>query len=311
MIFTKEIIKNTVGHLKKGTNMGDATIPLSKGYNPKRLQFPVYISEKYDGMPVRIDTYIKNNKHNTTHMTRQGTVNVSVDKDVIDFVNEASQFLQQSKLHSFVAEVTHETITGFKNISGTIRRREHNDGFIWNFFDYILDTEDTYRTRRVQLADLFAVANFPHKFRLIKQHLCENQNDVDQFLTNNPIRDNQEGWVIRSSNDLWKPGSRSWGYQKIVVTPSEDLPLVQVDEAISKDGEPLGMAGKLWVEYKNDMIGCGPGALNHQERKDLWKFWNDNIGNWKNPIIEVKYKKDDTYTALREARFVSFRPDKD
>jgi len=290
-----------------------ATIPLSKGYNPKKLEFPVYISEKYDGMPVRIDINKDEQTLHVSQRTRQGTENISTAKDAAIFGLKASDYLCDGS-HSIIAEVTHETITGFKNISGTIRRQEPNDGFIWNFFDYAMDADAYFayfRTRRVQLNDLFACAKFPTKYRLIKQNLCENQKDVDQFLNNNPIRKDQEGWVIRSYNDLWEPGSRSWGYQKIVVTPTEDLPLVQVDEAISKDGIPLGMAGKLWVMYKGNKIGCGPGALTHPERIQLWTDWTARWATWSNPIIEVKYKLDDTYDALREARFVSYRPDKE
>lgn len=287
--------------------MGDASIPLSKSYNPKRLNFPVYVSEKLDGVPVRISLDFDNHEV----VSRQWKEVPSVANDVSDFIADASAILTRGR-YRFVAEVTHRTAKGFKDVSGIVRRQEAQDDLILNFFEYVNwnENEESFYIRHRQLKDLFFFIQDKDKFRVIEQKPILDQKELDYFLHENPIRVGQEGWVIRSHDAVWSPGSRKWDYQKFLVTPTADLPLLRVDEAIDKEGKPNGMAGKLWVEYKGKAIGCGPGALTHPERIKLLQDYR-TATVWNNPTIEVAYKTDPTYDALREARFVAFRPDKD
>ena len=282
------------------------TIPLAKGFKPEKLNFPVFVSEKLDGVPIRLST----SSSSVVGTTRQG----NEEQSIIAYLDQFHKEVNSKNVYEgsyFVGEVTSSLVQGFKNISGTIRRHEPAKDLIWNFFDYYTwDDKEvvTFEERLEVLQEIFyKVASTT--FRIIPQKKIWTSTDLLHYFNDNEIRDDQEGWVIRSHNDLWEPGKRRWGYQKIVVTPSEDIPLVKVDEAISKDGVPLGMAGKLWVEYKGQVIGCGPGALTHPERTALLKHYNSK--KWRSCMIEVAYKKDPTYTALREARFVAFRPDKD
>ena len=287
-----------------------ATIPLSKGYKPEKLIFPVFISEKLDGMPIKLS--INHELGTVTDESRQGSSNVSVAHDAENFMRQMLPWINE-KMESFVAEITHEHIKGFKDISGTVRRQQHCSQFVWNFFDYDNGQDLDFYQRTSRLKALLGAFPIGAKFKYVRQHMIHSMEQLDKFIIDKPIKDDQEGWVIRAAGDMWAPASRSWGYQKIVVTPSEDLPLVQVDEAVSKDGEPLGMAGKLWARYNDQLIGVGPGKLTHPERTDLWLQYQKGKmkGTWNNPTMEVTYKKDDTYTALREARFTCWRPDKD
>lgn len=84
---------------------------------------------------------------------------------------------------------------------------------------------------------------------------------------------------------------------------------VGFEEAVDKYGKPKGMVGRLDVLYKGKVVGVGPGALTHKERKDLWE--SVRKGEQKIAIAEIKYMPDDTYEALRQATFVRWRPDKE
>ena len=287
-----------------------AVIPLAKGYKPEKLIFPVMVSEKLDGVPIRMD-YIP--KFGTTGMSRQGKSKISIQDDMKEF----HQCMENRGLHAaatFVGEVTSSLVSGFKDVSGTIGRHKVAEGLQYNFFEYVRASEPlaTYDRRTVQLSSVINSLQNP-KFRFIPQYMCHDMNALTKFFHNNPIRRDQEGWVIRSLSAVWKPDSRYWDYQKIVVTPSEDLPLEKVDEAVSKDGVPLAMAGKLWAMYNGNLIGVGPGKLTHPERHKLWLQYQEEMrkGTWKKPMMEVTYKRDPTYDALREARFTCWRPDKD
>lgn len=125
-----------------------------------------------------------------------------------------------------------------------------------------------------------------------------------------------EGVMIRIEDEPYKYG-RSWGMMRYVVHPTIDLRVVGVEEATAKKrmkflgqwyekGEGLGAVGRIVVSYKGNEIGVGPGAMSHADRRFFWSNQSDLVGQ----IIKIKYKRDDTYEALRQPTFVAIHPDK-
>jgi hypothetical protein len=102
--------------------------------------------------------------------------------------------------------------------------------------------------------------------------------------------------------------------------PTIDLLVVGFEEAHSEDGNPLGMVGRVNAEYNTmgfdtegavhnyQIIGVGPGALNHTERKNLWRMYKQ--GKFTPRIAEIRYMRDDSYDALRQPTFKQWRDDK-
>jgi ATP-dependent DNA ligase len=139
----------------------------------------------------------------------------------------------------------------------------------------------------------------------------------DSFMLNNP---DAEGNVLHSWYKVFQPGKRCWGTQRMKPVPTIDLMIVGFEEAHSADGNPLGMVGRVLAEYNTmgfdaegavhnyQIIGVGPGALNHTERKNLWRMYKQ--GKFAPRIAEIRYMRDDSYDALRQPTFKQWRDDK-
>jgi hypothetical protein len=65
------------------------------------------------------------------------------------------------------------------------------------------------------------------------------------------------------------------------------------------------MVGRIIADFHGTEIGVGPGKLSHAERRKLWVNREHNHG-----VATIKYKRDDSYTALRQPTFQHWRPEK-
>lgn len=304
--------------------MAEASIPLAKGFNPAKLEYPVYVSRKYDGVPVRIDLATADGLLCGVQ-SRSGKPVPSVEKLVDRFVAA----LQRAGVNleapmTFVAEVTHATLMDFKDVSGVVRKQEPQENLVLNFFDFTFqnDRGAAFSQRSKQLAQIVAAArgnaDVPQEIRYVTQVRCEDELDLAAYLETAPSGPDIEGYIARSCNAAFKPNARHWDYQKIVNDPTVDLRITGFEEATSEAGEPLGMVGRVLADYHGEIIGVGPGKLTHAERKELWEEWTHWQGaiksgykdtQWRR-IATVKYKRDDSYTALRQPTFQHWRDDK-
>lgn len=293
-----------------------STIPLAKGFSEKHLSFPVIVSRKYDGVPVRIDI----TEDGWTTQTRQGKPMPSVETLVQEFVDEFTKYIDGRPV-TLIGEVIQWNNPGadFKDTSGIVRRQyDQSDQLGIMLFDCQAEPYEEYSERirwmkqniggsvygiqlhqRVSTVQCWDMPSMKHLLAL-----------QDELMRENP---HWEGLVARNHDDPWSPGKRSWGYQKMLQEPTIDLRIVGVEEAIDKDGNPKGMAGRLIASYKGGEIGIGPGKLTHAERVSLWAEWVKYEGcydGWPR-MAQIKYKRDDSYDALRQPTFQFWRDDKE
>lgn len=276
-------------------------------FTPKKLPAMVLVSEKLDGVPIRMDFDIRDAAVSVKARTRQ------------DEHSYSTQFIQQLLAHkmmgrrdaklTLVGEVTHETYTDFKDISGVVRRQEPQTGLIYNIFDFYDEArpDDGFAQRIFAAGCLLKMQT--QSIRFIPQSYIKREEIEDWFAHN--LRPGAEGGIARDPDEKWQPGKRTWGYQKFVHDPTIDLWLHSVEEAKSEAGIPLGMVGRLNFWYKGGVIGVGPGKLTHVERYALWQL-NDPVFEYgKGPMAAIQYKRDDSYEALRQPTFQHWRYDKD
>lgn len=299
--------------------MSKSTIPLAKGYDTSKLTWPAYLSTKYDGVPVKITV----TKHDVkgapwyaiSGESRSGENLKSTSDDLADFLQILIDHdCLTDDIHIFVAEVTHRTLKNFKDISGVVRRQEPQEDLLYNFFDYqVGDLPDEFTTRTCELENIIiSVTNrfSDDRFKYVKQTKCYDIDDfIEQVIHLQKTQPDAEGHIARSGDATFKPNSRHWDYQKIVIDPTVDLKIIRFEEAVSKDKERLGMVGRVIANYKGQEIGIGPGKLTHKERKDLWDEQNSGLPNYWG-IATIKYKRDDSYDALRQPTFQHWRPEK-
>lgn len=301
--------------------MANETIELLKNYEPSKMHWPAMLQPKIDGVPVRV---FKSLENKMTALTRQGERVTSIGHILMT----ASTLLQPGE--SMVMEL-HIEGKPFKEISGHVRRKNvwcpDLVGWVFDFDEYG-DFLNTYLHRymliKKRIDRAVAVAQCKPEdlcIRIMPAVNVQTQEDAeaahDAFMLNNPYA---EGSVLHSWYKVFQPGKRCWGTQRMKPVPTIDLMVVGFEEAYSADGNPLGMVGRINAEFatlvsttygmqnKVDVIGIGPGALNHTERKNLWRMYKQ--GKFTPRIAEIKYMRDDSYDALRQPTFKQWRDDK-
>ena len=305
--------------------MSKSTIPLSKLYDESRVEYPCYVSEKHDGVPVRIDIMVDGNPSSEDFKSIAWSVRSRQGEDVPSchtYVEVFIQALLDSGMdmkgnYTFIAEVTHKTLKAFKDVSGVVRRKEPQEDLVFNFFDFVYHDPAAAvtfgrRTRALMgiLAPFSLYSDLP--FHYVQQTQVHTQVSLKHALSRvyeeNP---DAEGCIIRSGSATFKPNSRHWDYQKYLIEPTEDCVVIRYEEAHTKDGEPKGMVGAIWVEHKGKEQRVGAGKMTHAERKLEWiKFLDQDQRPVQKRVCEIKHKGDTSYDGLRQGTFQHWRHDK-
>lgn len=271
---------------------------LSKAFNEKKVQFPAYVSRKYDGVPV---IFWQDNGV-LYHATRQGKQLESIPH----IIEGMKHWLKNQNKHfnGFVAcgELYVEGWP-FKDISGKVRKQEPCDSLEFKIFELspYLDYTDFCVACLGSGGEYIAELDYP--ISLVDQIPCHTLEEID-MLTKSYMKDSWEGLIVRSGD--YEHGKRSWNSMKIKNEPTMDLKVVGFEEAISQEGEPKGMIGAFVCEYKDRTIKVGAGKTSHAERTQIHNESLLHVGR----IIEVKYMKDDSYDDLRQPTFQRWRDDK-
>jgi len=288
--------------------VANEAIPLAKHFDITKLEFPVMLSEKLDGVPVRFVIHCGPTGLVTAKaISRQHEILRACEKDLMDFVgmNIGLFTSDPGRTWNFVFEVTHRRYTTFKDISGVVRRNEPQMDLVYNLFD--ADTSydaggislNVLGTRLIRGASIVDRSRLV-KFNVVQQIKYETPEDLQDALDNTVMSSDQEGWIIRSMDALFKPGTRHWDYQKIVKDQTIDLWITGAVEGV---GKFAGGVGKFIAQYKGKEIGIGPGKQTTAERKLAL------AGKYPRMAC-IKYKPDESYAALRQPTFQHWRDDK-
>lgn len=289
--------------------MSNETIMLAKNLNLKKLKFPVHASEKLDGVPAVFTGHQIGTIHLIDARTRQG--------EPIHSTDHIKQWLW-GKLpvgHSLIGELYIPGLP-FKDISGHVRKMKLNEDlvlFVWDYDTGEPNMSFEQRMNALVESDIgrFIYDDYEGSVRLINGTTLNSEEELLKHCERHTETfPESEGLIFRplhGKESLWIPGKRSWGFQRWKAEETVDLQIIGFEEAVTGDTkEPKGMVGRIICGYKDTPIGVGPGALTHAERIDIWENQRDSLYK----IIEVAYKPDPSYEALREARFKRFRDDK-
>lgn len=289
--------------------MGKEVIMLAAKYNPDKQKFPAYVSEKLDGVAADIYT----SKKDIHIRSRQGEPISSVMHLISDLDKRLREQDDTRVGMHFIGELY---IPGkdFKDISGSVRRQSEDcpemEFHVYDF--YIEGKEDMeYVDRMAELSDTLPLRK-NSQIKLVPIQHVKDKEDVEVYKRDLMARNPKaEGIMVRQSTGketTYQIGKRPKGMAKYKVTETADLEVVGFEEAIdAKTKAPLNMVGRIVCKYKGREIGVGPGCLTHPERREIWA----NQSAYLRCTAEIAYMPDDSYEALREPRFLHWRPDKD
>ena len=278
-----------------------ATIPLAKNYMPSKLNFPVYLSEKLDGVPVKCTIEADGTYSWCSRAGRSVPSVTTIMKRLVDVYEKSEWSGQRIEI---IGEVTQRnTRAPFRETSGKVRKHQDDPSLVLNMFECSMGQTfyERYQVLKA-LYDLDGSFSIDYCYSTVITSAGELQEYFDFYTENHP---DLEGLVARSHDDPYLPGKRSWGYQKLVADPTIDLMIVDCDEATSESGERLGMIGRMYAAYEHGVIGVGPGKLTHAERGELFELYP-----FPQRMACIKYKRDASYTALRQPTFQHWRDDK-
>lgn len=295
------------------------SIELYKPWTPHRAEFPMFVGQKLDGVPVRI------RKMGGKHVFAYSRQN-----EVITSIPHITPYISRMLLDggSITGELYIEGMP-FKDISGLVRQKKPSvdtGKLILHVFEAdirgkpempYVDRMRDFRGVLDALATATGKALSDLPCREIRMIECFDPASVerafDLIMQTNP---NAEGAVAHYSGKDFQPGVRRYTGMKLKPEPTIDLLIVGFEEAVDKFKNPKDMVGRVIAQLttmtkdgpKTEETGVGPGALTHAERKVLWAKFRS--GKFTPRLAEVKYMKDDTYDGLRQPTFVRWRDDK-
>lgn len=114
-----------------------------------------------------------------------------------------------------------------------------------------------------------------------------------------------EGLMVKSLGHLYEPGKRTAGWLKLKPTDDADGVILELHEAVSEDGTPLGRTGSITILVE-DGSKATPHGIAHELGREMHEHPERFIGQW----AEFKYMERDrqggyrhpTFNRVREAK---------
>jgi len=270
-----------------------------KGY----LKFPVYVSEKYDG--VYCIAYYDGN--DVTIYSRTGEVYTSM-KHIEEHLK--LMMLQHNFVifEAYCPGVVQATISGWcrdtKGQHMKLRAYLHDYLTIGEF----RGEEDTPYSERLlalrgQWYDYAMDAGTPCNLLLVKQIQMYDKKSIFD-LAKEKWANGKEGLVVRQDTP-YEGGKRNFNILKVKQGVSYDLKVISLEEG---KGKYKGMVGKLVCRWKDDKVIKVGSGLSDAQRKLWWSEFNydEILGK----IVQIDAMTLSSKGVLRDPRFKGIRYDK-
>ena len=301
--------------------MPKATIMLAQSKAKKNIdpEAVYHVSEKLDGVPVLIK-YAEDDL-TLTATSRQGKPILSIDH----ILKQLHEHACLGSTDELVGELWIKD-TPFKDIGGLVRKQETNDNtrkiqlYIFPEFANTIDAE-IYFDDCDRMPNIHFITGERIQGKNILEHFegdkwlpfSQFYDYMEGDMINKPSSPYFEGFIARRIGTYWEAGKRSNDFLKLIGDPTLDLKVTQVFPAwkpkvgddVQDFYERVGSFECMWGNGETCKVGAG--KLTHKEAEDLWQYKEDQIGR----IIEVKYKRDPSYSVPRQPTFQHFRDDKD
>ena len=178
--------------------------------------------------------------------------------------------MEFNDIHSIVSRKSYETL--------------HDDAYKMKFHVFDIASEDQQLVRMNRLFDL----NLQDPLIPVK---CYIASDMDQLMKYYfmILDDGYEGIVIRHLDNRYER-KRSRFIMKFKPKKADDYEIIDVIEAVDKDGNPKGMVGAFeCIGVDETPFKVGAGALKHDERYAFWRL-HSKYDDVRGRICRVQYQ---------------------
>lgn len=167
-------------------------------------------------------------------------------------------------------------------------------------------SKDTYEKRRNTLELLFSKIDSSLIYKLPVLYVGEDK-DMIGVLMKWAEENGYEGLMVNTANGLYQT-KRTDALLKVKKFQTGDLLVVGIEKAIS--GQFEGLLGRINVEYRGSIVGCGSGFTIEQRR-----YFTENPNEIVGKIVEIQFfeesKDENGNLSLRFPVFKCVRTDKD
>lgn len=321
-------------------------IMLAKGFDESRLEYPVEVSIKLDG--VAADFF--KTEDGWQVQSRQGKPIESVGH-LVAWMNKYYPAVDVGT--HLVGELTVMGVEDFKDAAGIIRRKQTDTRIRLFVYDCFVEPKHRspysppYSNRIRHIEDIIGTARDEGVFARYRKDctvvqrpvqrvpvcgVANNRAELQRHLDSLPKLVAQspviEGFIIRNlggKDSIYEQGKRTYGMMKYKAKPSLDLEVVSFEERTAnksvkflgeefEPGQGLRAVGRINVEYNGRVVGVGAGSMTHEEARNIWeRYTRAGLPDMRGSglIAEVEYMHDPSYDALRQPVFKRWRADKD
>lgn len=166
----------------------------------------------------------------------------------------------------------------------------------WYLFDLPLSMKK-YIERRPEIVQIAKQYNLSYP----KGVVCTCADDVD--VAYERARENKfEGLMIKTQDHVYQRGKRTDGWLKYKPSEEADGTIIEVIEAVSEEGMPLGRAGSLRIQCEDGSV-AQPHGIAHALATEMWEQRESYIGQY----CEFKYMERDRAGGYRHPVFHRLR----
>lgn len=270
-------------------------IQLAKAYDPRKCNFPCYISPKLDGLRAKFV--------NGKFYTRNGHEFIGLDKlteEVLALNNLLGvDFDYDGEL---MVEGEH-----FNEISGQLRSFKDVDKAQYFIFD-IPSMKDRHQEERVHTMNGICWGNYTHgpalpedsRLVFVGHYEVNTYEQIDEYYQGF-LKQGFEGAIVKQKRGLYQD-ARTWDWMKLKVTDTKDLIVKGVFEGT---GKYVGMCGGIIVDFNGKEVRVGSGLTDSQRA-----FWFQDPEEIIGQTVEVSYHEVTPDQSLRHPRLTGIRGDK-
>ena len=277
---------------------------LAKDFDPSRVEYPVYVEPKLDG--VRVVAHIDFSTNRIEMFFRSGNPVLSLLHIEKLLMNSRKHFEDAGYGDKIFldGEVTHPD--GYKTASGQSRWiHEQAPELEYSIFDAIDDGEAhmPYVDRITKLNKIeYAFTDNMWVVKVVPSLIAEDLGEVNEIYADYMAK-GMEGVMVKDANAPYVE-KRSFYWMKMKEELSVDIPIVGFFEGQGKYKEMLGgVIAEIPATGRQVRVGSG---FTDSQRAEVWENQNDYLGM----TAEIKYQYETHLGSLRHPVFKTWRTDK-
>jgi len=269
-------------------------IPTCENYDPRRIDYPVIVQPKVDGIRCLVVV-----SHDGVKMLTRNAIVIAQFSETAQ-APRGLRHIAGRMLCAFNGVYDGELFVGsFEATISAFRSGNWPDSTVLYLFDVERSTvahPDMHLNLRLRFVPILSTAY--GRVTTLRGTLCVNESEVDAEF-NRALADGYEGIVIKRCD-----GTRADTWMRRKTSQDVDMRVVALNEGA---GRNAGMLGSMVCELNGARTNVPAAAMPPEQRRAVWESRSEYLGC----TVQVRCMGITARGRLRQPVFERFRPDKD